>query len=670
MLQIAWFEILVGAVVYAGAMVSASASAQTALEKEISAVTERAYLGPREALYTLAKIQASHSPLSTRHQALVYEQLSHAKFRTNDFSGALRAAILLEGLGKQQRDKSIECLGVLSQVYPYWKMGKIQTAYELARRAEHCSTSADNTSLRAKALVTKAEVESEERQAQAALRTVEEAVRLSNAAHDDALLFMATKTQISLALSSNDIPLALMAVDRLLSPIMRSIYPERLVRAKGLEFAVTSAAGLTLRANLAMTERIRLMRQLQLDEALGKTLVDYSDFQLKGNRYADAEALSKQALTLESVLADEPVANMAHLNHAIARIHLGHVEEGKEEVEQIFKSTGNRAELLVYLPKYVAALTRVGDVDASVQVAALQQQIESEEALYRAKEKSEAQRQIDTLAQLSEMKALEAQNERKQRKMWLIVAGISAIGLIALVGLYGRLRVVNRLLRESNRQLYTSSNRDLLTGVFNRRYMESYVSTLSRDSADCNTTHSPKGGLVLLIDIDNFKQVNDTYGHAVGDQVLEVTAARLSALFRDDDIIARWGGEEFLALLPTTPVSEASGIAERILRAVSAGPIVVSNTSLNVTISVGVCSLRLQLKDREMNWKEVVHIADQSLYLAKQRGRNKAYGITDAVNVTSAEMSRGLRMNCDEGKLELLEVFGSVPVHSAILQQA
>jgi diguanylate cyclase (GGDEF)-like protein len=526
----------------------------------------------------------------------VYEQRSYAKFHTNDFSGALQDARLLEGLGKQQHDESIECLGVLSQVYPYWKMGKIQTAYELTRRAERCSASAGSTSVRVKVLLTMAQLESEERQAQKALRTVEEAVRLSSAARDNALLFMATKTQITLALTSNDIPLALMAVDRLLLSVMHSPYPERLVRAKGLEYAVTSAAGLTLRAKRAMTERIRLMRQLQLDEVLGRTLVDYSDFQLKSNRYADAEALSKQALKLESVLADEQVANTAHLNHAIATIHLGHVQEGKEEVERMFKAAGKRTELLAFLPEYVAALTQVGDVDASVQAAALQQQIESEEALYRAKEKSEAQGQIDTLARLSEMKALEALNERNQRKVWLIVAAISAIGLIALVGLYGRLRFVNRLLEESNRQLYTSSNRDLLTGLFNRRYVESYVSMLSGGAADCNTALSPKCGLVLLMDIDNFKQVNDTYGHAVGDQVLQVTAARLSALFRNDDIVARWGGEEFLALLPATQASEASGIAARVLGAVSAGPVVVNNASLNVTISVGVCSLRLGLK--------------------------------------------------------------------------
>ncbi|MYM23208.1 diguanylate cyclase [Duganella sp. FT135W] len=170
------------------------------------------------------------------------------------------------------------------------------------------------------------------------------------------------------------------------------------------------------------------------------------------------------------------------------------------------------------------------------------------------------------------------------------------------------------------------------------------------------------------MDIDKFKQVNDTYGHAVGDQVLQVTAARLSALFRNDDIVARWGSEEFLALLPTTEISDASSIAARVLDAVSAAPIVIDNLTLHVTISIGVCSMKLELKDRGMSWQEVVHIADQSLYLAKRNGRNKAYGIVDALSVTSAEMAHGLRTNHNEGKVKLLEVFGSALATPSTLQ--
>jgi hypothetical protein len=123
-------------------------------------------------------------------------------------------------------------------------MEKIQTAYALTRQAERCSASAVNASVKVKALVTKAQLESEEHQTLTAQRTLEEALRLSSSAHDDALIFMAMKTQVILAIAANDIPLALTAVDKLLAPGIYSPYPERLVRAKGLEYAVAVAAGL------------------------------------------------------------------------------------------------------------------------------------------------------------------------------------------------------------------------------------------------------------------------------------------------------------------------------------------------------------------------------------------------------------------------------------------
>ena len=184
------------------------------------------------------------------------------------------------------------------------------------------------------------------------------------------------------------------------------------------------------------------------------------------------------------------------------------------------------------------------------------------------------------------------------------------------------------------------------------------MATLAPAGAERNASFPHDCGLVLMMDIDHFKQLRDDHGHVVGDQVLQVTAARLSALFRDEDIVARWGGEEFLALLPTSHASEAAAIAARVLEAVSARPVMVNGATMTVTISLGICRLGLGLSDREMSWEEVVHTADQALYLAKQNGRNMAYGITEAVNATSADMARGLRINWNEGRAELFEVFG------------
>jgi diguanylate cyclase (GGDEF)-like protein len=653
----AWFKFFVAIVAHACVFLSASAASQPALEIKLAAVTERAYLAPREALYTLAKIQAAHAPLSARHQAVVYEQLSYAKFYAGDPAGSVQDAKLLESLGQQMHDRSIECLGLLSQVYGNWRMGKIAAAYGFVRRASQFSPSSISATARIKSLLATAQAESEEHQLREAFVAVDEALRLARASGDDALVFMVLKMQAAVAVTANDIPLALAAVDRLLLIGARSPYSERLVRAKDVEYTVASAAGLTKRASDAMAERIRLMRELSLVESLGRTLVQFADLQLKSKRYAEAAALSEEALDLESVLADAQLAGRAHFNHAVATIYSGKVAEGKAEVERLFASKLKRDQLLAYLPRYASALTHAGDVDGSVQAGALHQQLELDEALYRAKEDEKAKGKIASLSRLSEVKTLEALNDRAQRNVWLIAALLSASGMIGMLVLYKRLRVSSRLLEASNRLLYTTSNRDSLTGLFNRRYVENYVGGPSPSQADC---HSPAGrGLVLLMDIDHFKRLNDTYGHAVGDQVLQLTAARLTALFRSEDVVVRWGGEEFMALLPAAHASEAAGVAARILAAISAKPIVIDDVAVDVTVSVGICRLRLDLSDREMNWEEVVLMADQALYLAKQNGRNMAYALTAAVKATSAEMARGLRINWTEGKVQLLQVHGA-----------
>lgn len=655
--MVAPVKILFATVCWAGAIHTAFAAPPVALEKAIDAVTERSYLAPREAILSLERIEATYAPLSPRDQAQVYEQLSKAKFYANDFSGSLQVGKALETLGKRLNDQDIECLGVLQQFYPSWKLGKIQSAYELSVRTQRFAASLISNHTKVKVLATKALMESDEHQVPAALRTVDEALRLAEAAHDDALLFMAIKTQASLALAANDTGLALSAVDRLLALGRSSPYPERLVRAYAVEYQSASAAGLTSRASETMASRIRLMRDLHLDEALGRTLIDYSDLQLKSNRYADAVRISGQALNLESVQTDGALATRAHFNHAIATLRLGSASAAKAEVERLFESSPGRSQLLPYLPQYVAALTQMGEVDESVRVGALQHQVEAEEALHAAKQEEKTQEQITALARENHLKAVETSNERVQRKLWLVAASASAAGAMGILFLYRRLRRNNQRLKESNLQLYASSNRDALTGLFNRRYVEAYVLTLPSGDAGSKSS-AAGGGLVLLMDLDRFKELNDTYGHAVGDEVLKSTAERLTMLFRDDDIVVRWGGEEFLAFLPRAHANEAAGIAERVLATVSASPLVVDSVAIPVTISVGICKLRLTLKDRALSWKEVVHLADQALYLAKQDGKNMAYGICEASSVTADEMALGLGTKVTEGQIKLIEVRG------------
>ncbi|MDL2356046.1 MAG: hypothetical protein QFF03_12385 [Pseudomonadota bacterium] len=431
MSRAARFIVFVASAGVAGAAVWASTGAQASLDDELAAVAERAYVAPREALDTLAMIRAAHPFLSPRHRALVVEQSSRAKFYAGDFGGALRDAQALETLGKQQHDRSVECVGLLSQSYAQWMLGKIELAHALAREAEWFSPAAVSVEARVKALLTLALLEVEEHELPAAQQASDEAVRLAKGTDDDALVFMALKTEANTALAVHDLPLAQKAVSELLALAAHSTYRERLVRAKTVEYAVASAAGQAARAGAVMVEQIRLMRELHLDEALGRTLVDYADVQLAAQRYADAAALSAQALQLATVLAEQQLAGRAHFDHAIAAIRLGKVADGKAEVARLLAVHRDRAPLLAGLPQYAVALSDAGEAAASAQARALHRQISSDQARLKA------QGQIDAPADAT-VNPLDTLNARVRRHGWLIVALAAAMATIGMVVFYRR----------------------------------------------------------------------------------------------------------------------------------------------------------------------------------------------------------------------------------------
>ena len=154
---------------------------------------------------------------------------------------------------------------------------------------------------------------------------------------------------------------------------------------------------------------------------------------------------------------------------------------------------------------------------------------------------------------------------------------------------------------------------DPLTGLYNRRQFE----TLARaELARCQRYVRPCS--FLMIDVDHFKLVNDTFGHEMGDWVLKMVANTLTAARRDADVVARFGGEEFVIMLPETTRDAAAMVAERIRSMVAASALAVGDSRLSLTISVGVGETMAGLPGVEA----VLRDADQALYDAKANGRN------------------------------------------------
>jgi diguanylate cyclase (GGDEF)-like protein len=166
---------------------------------------------------------------------------------------------------------------------------------------------------------------------------------------------------------------------------------------------------------------------------------------------------------------------------------------------------------------------------------------------------------------------------------------------------------------------------DGLTGLRSRRFFEQ---ALHAESVRATRTGSELA--MLLLDIDHFKTVNDTYGHNAGDQVLVEIAHRLGGLVRPGDLVACYGGEEFAVLLPGASPQTAREIAERIRRGVAIAPIAIGEDRLHqVTISAGASGMPAPCTDAE----ELVLAADRALYAAKGAGRNRVVASSDPVRV-------------------------------------
>jgi two-component system, cell cycle response regulator len=157
---------------------------------------------------------------------------------------------------------------------------------------------------------------------------------------------------------------------------------------------------------------------------------------------------------------------------------------------------------------------------------------------------------------------------------------------------------------------------DGLTGLYNRRYMESHLSTLVEQASGRS-----KPLAVLVLDIDYFKSINDTYGHDAGDDVLREFAIRVRKSIRGIDLACRYGGEEFVIVMPETDMAVAATVAERLRRRIATEPFPIERgrRSIDVTISIGIAAIEAQ-GDTAAN---LLKRADQALYRAKRDGRNR-----------------------------------------------
>jgi diguanylate cyclase (GGDEF)-like protein len=156
--------------------------------------------------------------------------------------------------------------------------------------------------------------------------------------------------------------------------------------------------------------------------------------------------------------------------------------------------------------------------------------------------------------------------------------------------------------------------RDTLTGLYNRRYIHQLL------EYEINRARRYRQPLSLMfIDLDHFKQVNDTYGHAMGDRLLKQMAKKLSGLFRTTDVVGRYAGDEFLAILPSTPTTGAAILAERVQNVIGRYEVMCRGKTLTISVSIGLSTYE---GEEGVGTSTLIDRADQAMYQAKSSGRN------------------------------------------------
>ncbi|MEK6777307.1 MAG: diguanylate cyclase [bacterium] len=187
--------------------------------------------------------------------------------------------------------------------------------------------------------------------------------------------------------------------------------------------------------------------------------------------------------------------------------------------------------------------------------------------------------------------------------------------LLARVRLHLKLKLLQDELMEANKQLTHLSITDALTQVYNRRYlMKMMLNEISRSKRYRSDLS------FLLLDIDNFKALNDTYGHQAGDQILIDICIRIGKTIRSTDILSRYGGEEFAVLLPQVPLTGAEKVAEKIRKEVAENPFQINEDKINVSLSCGISCF---LEEKVDTIDTVIMEADRALYESKKNGKNR-----------------------------------------------
>lgn len=461
---------------------------------------------------------------------------------------------------------------------------------------------------------------------------------------------------------------------------------------------VHNSMGNTEQARFHIMEALKLFRQIQTPRDTDWALTSLAQLEMDEGNYAEAQSIIEGVINraienqYNSLLVDaykvaaELAFRLEQYNASLELIDVG-LEQAKRNKERADEALLEELRVQVHLKndsikEAFEALQRQKRIDDEILNA---KRLDSIANVQAQSEFVRRAHQIELLEKESALQRATIQQESLTRKLWLVA--ISA-GVILMFMLYGRIvqRKVNLQLGEQvalrtqelelkNHQLQLAyqemeeiSLTDKLTNIHNRRFLDNHIDA---DLDQCHRVYqdwrkgktsqpSQSDIVVFMIDMDNFKEVNDRYGHASGDLVLQQLSERMAKVFRHSDYLVRWGGEEFVAVARFIEREDAPLLAQRMLNSVNEMPFELTGGVLsNQTCSIGfACYPPVTKSNHRVEWQRFVSVVDACLYAAKHSGKNSwvgVYSISDSMLLEDADISLNKLINWSVKGLAVLQ---------------
>ncbi|SEL77077.1 diguanylate cyclase (GGDEF) domain-containing protein [Roseateles sp. YR242] len=419
----------------------------------------------------------------------------------------------------------------------------------------------------------------------------------------------------------------------------------------------------------ALAQGLRLAEHTNGRREVASMQASLSDAYMHSHQPARAATLAREALPVVQAFGDQRLERTLRHNLSVALVLLRQFDAARRELNRVAALAQGDDDVV----RRILQLRELGEAYAAVNqprealrlyheertLSAEAAQRKRESALRQISLKydsSARQRDLELARRQQALTGQELTNRRLAQYVGLGLAVLLGLSFILIGVMLLRMRDANKRLKANQRLLRAQSERDPLTDLANRRH---FLSVMERQEG-----RDVFSGALLMIDIDHFKQINDRHGHAAGDAVIREIARRISHAVRAEDLVVRWGGEEFLVFARTVAPEALQHLAERILLGVGQAPVETAAGPLAVACSIGFAHFPLEplvpplpltppvpltplpptAPQLPLHWEQAVNWADMALYTAKSQGRNRARGI---VSVQAADIHTLLRIEAD-----------------------